>query len=61
MCRSCFGKYQRVIDLCATLTLGMKQFISILLSKKGAEEESSNRSNKSAATKRSNAGSCPIP
>ena len=60
MCRSCFGKYQRVIDLCVALTLGMKQFISILLSRKGAEEESSNPSNKSAATK-SNAGSCPIP
>ena len=27
MCRSCFGKYQRVIDLCAALTHGMKQFI----------------------------------
>ena len=47
--------------MCVALTLGMKQFISILLSRKGAEEESSNQSNKSAVTKRNNAGSCPIP
>ena len=56
MCRPCFEKYQRVIDLYDILTHGVKEFISNVVP---GNEERSSSCNRTA--KRSNTSSYPKP
>jgi len=50
MCRHCFGKYQKVIELYSTISVRVKQFVSNTLLKNTEENELQDHDSYSSST-----------